>query len=379
MDFAYDFEQQQLAAALRRWLDKEYSFARRKAIIDSSLGVSDQAWSALVELGLTALPVPAAHGGFGGSAVDMLVVMQELGRSLVVEPYFATVLGAEFLKIGGAHPALLEQVALGSLKLACALGEKQARHDMRQIQTSICPTADGYLLNGEKTAVLHGGQAHALIVSARSTEADAGMALLVVPFDAEGVAIRDYRTQDGQRAATIRFTDVALAAGSLIGRPGSATAGREMLDCVLDYGAALLCFEAIGALEAMFAATLEHLQSRTQFGVPIGKFQVLQHRMADMYIHLEQARSMALLAAVKLDAGNMDERRWCVSAAKVRIGQAIKFIGQQAVQLHGAMGLSNAVPLAHYFKRLTMLELTLGNTDHHLRRFMAQPRFQQRT
>jgi alkylation response protein AidB-like acyl-CoA dehydrogenase len=375
MDFNFKEEQLQFGDALKRWVSKDYSFEARKKIIASEAGVSDAAWATLAELGMTALPVPEAQGGFNGSAVDMFVVMQELGRGLVVEPYFATVLGAEFLKRGGGHDGLLEQVAGGELKLACALGEKQSRHDLCDIATTARASAGGYVINGRKSVVLHGAQAGSLIVSARSSGAQrdtSGISLFVVPANAEGVRVTDYRTLDGQRAADIVFENVQLGAAALVGPAG---AGFAVLEAAADYGAGLLCAEALGAMEAIFAATLEYLKTRSQFGAPIGKFQALQHRMADMYIHLEQARSMALLAAVKLGSADAGERRHAVSAAKYRVGQALKFVGQQAVQLHGGMGVTDELPAAHHFKRLTMIELTLGDSDHHLARFMALPGF----
>ncbi|MCE3606210.1 acyl-CoA dehydrogenase family protein [Massilia sp. P8910] len=375
MDFNFKEEQLAFADALKRWVSKDYSFEARKKIVHSDSGTSGTAWAALAELGMLALPVPEEQGGFNGTAVDMFVVMQELGRGLVVEPYFATVLGAHFLTLGGKHPDLLAQVAGGELKLACALAEKQARHDLSDIATTAVASAGGYILNGHKSVVIHGGQADSLIVSARSSGAQRGsdgVSLFVVPVDADGVAVRDYRTLDGQRAAEITLTKVQLPAASLIGVEGQ---GWELLDAGADYGAGLLCAEALGAMEAIFAATLDYLKTRTQFGAPIGKFQALQHRMADMYIHLEQARSMALLAAVRLASNDAEERRRTVSAAKFRVGQALKFVGQQAVQLHGGMGVTDELPAAHHFKRLTMIELTLGDSDHHLQRFIAQPGF----
>ncbi len=373
MDFNFKEEQLAFADALKRWVSKDYGFETRKKIIDSEQGVSRAAWNALAELGMTALPVPEEQGGFNGTAVDMFVVMQELGRGLVVEPYLATVLGAQFLKLGGAHHDLLEQVAAGDCKLACALTERQSRHDLFAIATTATPNGQGYLLDGAKAVVAHGAQADHLIVSARCGD---GIAMFVVPAATAGVAITDYRTLDGQRAANIVFQQVQLPAAALI---GAAAAGADLLDQAADYGAALLCAEALGAMEAIFAATLDYLKTRTQFGAPIGKFQALQHRMADMYIHLEQARSMALLAAVKMASDDATERRRTVSAAKFRVGQALKFVGQQAVQLHGGMGVTDELPAAHHFKRLTMIELTLGDSDHHLQRFIAQPGFAQGT
>ena len=289
-------------------------------------------------------------------------------------------LGAEFLRRGGAHGALLERVAGGGLKLACALGERQSRHDLRDIATRAVPGDGGWRLNGEKKVVLHGAQAGVLIVSARSAGAqrdEDGITLFAVPFDAPGVVTRDVRMLDGQRAADVLLRDVRVGLDAVIGTAG---AGWGILEAAADYGAGLLCAEALGAMDALFAATLEYLKTRQQFGVPIGKFQALQHRMADMYVHLEQARSMALLAAVRLAEGDSAERgpaerRRAMAAAKYRVGQAARFVGQQAIQLHGGMGVTDELPASHYFKRLSTIELTLGNCDHHLARFIAQPGF----
>ena len=375
MDFTFNQEQQQFADALRRWADKDYRFEARQAIIHSDSGTSDAAWATLTELGMTALPLPGEQGGFDGTAVDMLLVMQELGRALLVEPYFATVFGAQFLKLAGSHGDVLERVAEGGVKLACALGEAQSRHDLHDIATTATGGGDGFVLDGTKTVVIHGAQANYLIVSARSAgeQRDTeGISLFLVPSDAPGVSVRDYRTIDGQRAATVTLVQVVLGHDALIGQKGQ---GWPVLDAALDYGAALLCAEAVGAMDAIFAATLEYLKTRQQFGAPIGKFQALQHRMADMFIHLEQARSMAMLAAAKVDTAEPAERRHIVSAAKARVGQAATFVGQQAVQLHGGMGVTDELPAAHHFKRLTMIGLTLGDAEHHVERFIAQPGF----
>lgn len=375
MDFNFKEEQAQLAEAIQRWIARDYGFEARRAIVASEAGVSDAAWATIAELGLTALPVPEDRGGFSGDAVDMFVVMRELGRGLVVEPYFATVLGAEFLKLGGGHGDLLERVAAGDLKLACALGERQSRHDLRDVALRAEPDGDGWRLTGEKKVVIHGAQAGVLIVSARTGGGQRdkdGVSLFAVPADAPGLRVTGYRVLDGQRAADVRLTGVRVDAAHLVGAAGQ---GWDILDAAADYGAGLLCAEALGAMEALFEATLDYLKTRRQFGVPIGKFQALQHRMADMAVHLEQAHSMALLAAVKLGSDDPAERRHAVSAAKYRIGQAARFVGQQAVQLHGGMGVTDELQASHWFKRLSMIELTLGDADHHLARFMAQPAF----
>lgn len=376
MNFDYTQEQQQFADALRRWVQKDYGFEQRRTIVHSKEGVSRKAWEALADLGVMALAMPASAGGFDGGTIDMFIVMEELGRGLVVEPCFATAMGAEFLKLSGQHAARLEEIAAGRLKLACALGERQSRHDLFDIATTAKASDGGYLLNGVKTVVTHGAQADQLIVSARTSGAQretSGIALFLVPADAPGVRVCDYRTIDGLRAADIGLSNVHLPASAMLCPEG---AGWDLLEAAADYGVVLLCGEAIGAMDVLNAETLAYLKTRQQFGVPIGSFQVLQHRMADMAIHLAQARAVATLAAVRLAcSADPQERRRMASAAKARVGQAMKFIAQQAVQLHGGMGLMDEVPASHYVKRLTVIELMLGDVDHHLARFAAQPAF----
>ena len=377
MDFDLSPEQQQLSDAISRWAGKDYSFEKRKEIIHSEIGWSEPAWQALAELGVLALPVPADCEGFDGTPIDQMVVMQALGRALVVEPVFATALGVRFLTLAGSHGDLLSQAAGGGLKLACALNERQSRYDLSDISVTARRDGDAYVIHGEKIGVIHGAQAGQLIVSVRTggQQCDKeGISLFVIPAQTSGISLRDTRSHDGLRIATVRFSGVRVAATALVGTEGH---GFDLLDAAADHGVVLLCAEALGAMEALQASTLEYVRTRQQFGVPIGKFQVLQHRMADMFMQLEQARSMTMLAAVKVSSSDVAERRRIVSAAKARVGEALKFIGQQAVQLHGGMGVTNEMPAAHYFKRLSVIELTLGDTDHHLGRFIAQPGFAQ--
>ena len=375
MDFDLNPEQQQLADAIARWAEKDYSFEKRKQIIRSDAGVSAADWQALAALGVSALPVPSAHDGFDGTAIDQMVVMQALGRALVIEPVFATALGVQFLKLAGGHGDVLTRVAGGDMILACGLGERQSRHELAHIETTARKVDDHYVIDGSKSAVLHGAQAGCLIVSARSAGARSdtqGISLFLIPADSAGISVRDARGNDGIRIAAIDFKQVKVPATSLLGAEGG---GWPLLEAASDHGIALLCAEALGVMEALTDATLDYLKTRQQFGVPIGKFQVLQHRMAEMFMQLEQARSMAMLAAVSVSSEDANERRRVISAAKVRVGEAMKYIGQQAVQLHGGMGVTNELPAAHYFKRLSTIELTLGDTDHHLARFIAQPGF----
>jgi alkylation response protein AidB-like acyl-CoA dehydrogenase len=354
MDFTFTDEQQQFADALRRYLDKSYGFEARQAIVYSDAGVSGSHWAAFAELGLIALPVPEEQGGFNGSPIDMLVVMQELGRALVVEPYWATAVGIEALRIAGSghaeDAALLERSAQGEIKLAVAFHEPHARYDLFAVETTATQQGEHYALSGKKSVVLHGAQADHWIVPARLK---GEIALFVVA-----------------RAASLSFEATSAR------RLGGQHAGAAALEQIADYGTVLLCAEAVGALDALNRATAEYTKTRQQFGQPIARFQALQHRMVEMLIHAEQARSLTYLAAVRYATStHADERRHAVSAAKVRVGQAARFVGQQAVQLHGGMGVTNEVAAAHLFKRLAIIETTLGDVDHHLERFAALPGF----
>ncbi|WP_233850527.1 acyl-CoA dehydrogenase family protein [Paraburkholderia sp. HD33-4] len=370
MDFTFNDEQQQFADALRRYLEKSYGFEARQEIVRSEAGVSAAHWAAFTELGLTALPVPEAQGGFNGGPIDMLVVMQELGRALVVEPYWATAVGIEALRLAGTgdgeDAALLERVAQGEARLAVAFHEPDSRYDLFDIATTATGQGAQHTLSGTKSVVLHGAQADHWIVPARL---DGEIALFVVARDAAGVAITGYRTIDGQRAATLEFS------GTPARRLAGEHAGAAALEHIADYGTLLLCAEAIGALDALNHATVEYTKTRQQFGQPIARFQVLQHRMVEMLIHAEQARSITYLAAMRYASEDANERRRAISAAKVRVGQAARFVGQQAVQLHGGMGVTNEVAAAHLFKRLAIIETTLGDVDHHLARFATLPGF----
>jgi alkylation response protein AidB-like acyl-CoA dehydrogenase len=373
MDFTFNDEQQQFADALRRYLDKSYGFEARQAIVRSEAGVSAEHWAAFAELGLTALPVPEAQGGFNGGPIDMLVVMQELGRALVVEPYWATAVGIEALRLAGSgdgeDAALLERAAQGEIRLAVAFHEPHARYDLFEVDTVANEQRDqnGHqAVTGKKSVVLHGAQADYWIVPARL---NGEIALFVVARDAAGVKVTDYRTIDGQRAATLEFN------GTPARRLSGKHSGAAALEHIADYGTLLLCAEAIGALDALNLATADYTKTRQQFGQPIARFQALQHRMVEMLIHAEQARSITYLAAMRYTSENADERRRAISAAKVRVGQAARFVGQQAVQLHGGMGVTNEVAAAHLFKRLAIIETTLGDVDHHLARFAALPGF----
>ncbi|MFH1604375.1 MAG: acyl-CoA dehydrogenase family protein, partial [Pseudomonadota bacterium] len=310
-----------------------------------------------------------------GTAVDTMLVMTELGRGIVVEPYFSTVvLGGSLVDLGGSKAqkqAILPEVAQGKLLLAAALGEPNSRYELNCVETIAKRDGGGYVLNGHKAVVLHGDSAGRLIVSARTAGAARdvkGISLFLVDRQSAGVQATDYRTIDGMRAAEIKLASVKVGADSVLGVVDEAL---PLLEHGADFAVSALCAEAVGAMEALNAATFDYLKTRQQFGRPIGSFQALQHRAVDMMIHCEQSRSMALLASIKVQSGDQSARRRSVSAAKIQIGRSGRAISQEAIQLHGGMGMSNELAASHYAKRLAMINATLGDVDHHAARFAS--------
>ena len=373
MDFNYSNEQTALRDTLQRFIDREYDFERRRELAQSALGYSAEGWARFAEFGLLSLPFPEDFGGFGGKTVDIMLVMELIGRGLLLEPYSSTVVmcGGLVRDAGSlsVKQSLLPRIGTGEIKLALACYEALARYDLAQVNCTAASGGGGWRLTGQKTVVLDAPSADYFLVSARSGAGDAReISVFLVGREAQGVSLLAYPTQSGGRAGDLRLDDVWVGPDALIGAPGE---GLDIVERAVDLGAAALCAEAVGIIAALNEATLNYLKTRKQFGVPIGKFQALQHRMADMFIAAEQARSMAILAAVHADSEDAALRRRSVSAAKAYIGQAARLVGQQSVQLHGAMGVVDDVIVSHYFKRLTMIELTLGDTDFHLGRFAA--------
>jgi len=345
MNFDYNEEQQLLADSVRRYLAKSYDFESRKKIV-AGQGWSPEAWAQFAEMGLMGLPLSAEHGGFGGGAVDLMGVMEAFGEALVVEPYLPLVLAARLHELPG--------VVEGKTKLALAHSEKGARFSIDAVKTRASKKGAGWVLDGEKAAIIGAPVADHLVVSARD---ESGIALFLV--DIGKVSLQAYRTMDERLAA-----DVVMRGAEAKRIDG----GRKELEETIDFGTALVCAEAVGAMKFACDTTLEYLKTRKQFGVPIGAFQALQHRMVEMFISLEQARSMACLAASKADAGS-DPR--AISAAKIKIADAARHIGQEAVQLHGGMGMTEELKISHAFRRLTVLAREFGDADHHLARFAA--------
>ena len=377
MNFDFSDEQQQLREAIEQFLAKEYPFERLRAA-KSSAAWDPAVWRGLAELGVTAINVPSSLGGLGYGPMETLVLMGACGPSLLLEPVLtsaviATVLLREFER---AEPAaeLLRAMAVGGRIAAVAHFEPGTRYDSRRVDTRARRAGEGYRLDGRKSVVVHAGLADTLLVSAR-TRGDGGdpegVSLFLVPRTLPGVKLVEYANVDGQRAADVHLEEACLPEASRLGAEGGALAAIET---AFDHGLAALCAEAVGIMQSLINATIEYLRTRQQFGQSIGRFQALQHRVADMVVHLEQARSMSYLAALRCASADLDERRRALSAAKVVIGDAARFVGQQAVQLHGGMGMTDELKVSHCFKRLTAIEILFGDSDAHLERYAALTR-----
>jgi alkylation response protein AidB-like acyl-CoA dehydrogenase len=373
MDFTYSNEQVALQETLQRFTSRDYGFERRRELARSELGFSAEAWAQYAELGLLSLPFPEQFGGLGGNAVDVMLVMEQIGRGLLLEPFLSSVVMCGGLIRDAASDSLkaklLPRIGAGELKLALACYEPAGRYDLSRVACTAARSGGGWRLSGRKIVVLDAPSADYFLVPARvggGAENAKGVSLFLIERGAAGLSLHSYPTQSGGRAADLRLDDVVVGADALIGAPGS---GVTIVERAVDKGVAALCAETVGIIEALNEATLNYLKTRKQFGVPIGKFQALQHRMADMFIAAEQSRSMAVNAAVYADSEDAAVRRRAVSAAKAYIGRAARLVGQEAVQMHGAMGVVDDVIVSHYFKRLTMIDMSLGDVDHHLARF----------
>ena len=366
MDFTLSEEQRMLVATVQRFAAAEYDFEARRRRLGNAGGGSPALWTQLADMGLFGLNVPVEHGGIGGGAVETLLVMEQFGRALVLEPFLATgVLAPRLIARHGTseqRARFLPGIADGSLRFALAALEPQARYDLADIQATAEPCAGGFLLSGRKAVVLDGDSAHWLIVPARRSQAD-GVTLFLVDAGAEGVQRQGFPTLDHQRAAEIRFDRVIVDAAHVVGAVGE---GYPLLEWTVDLALAALSAEAVGAMERLTELTCEHLRTRVQFGKPIGSFQSLQHRAADMRIAVEQARALALMAAAHVDGDDRAQRRRAASAAKSMAGRSGRYVGQQATQLHGGMGMTDEMACGHYFKRLTSIDMTLGDTGHHV-------------
>jgi pimeloyl-CoA dehydrogenase small subunit len=376
MDFDLTEEQRLLEESLGRLLGDRYAFEQRKAYAQSPEGWSRELWAQYAELGLLGLPFDERHGGSGGGPVETMIAMEAFGRALALEPYLATVvLGGGFLRHGGSEAQqaeLVPKIAAGAVTLAFAQTERQSRWSLADVATTARRDGAGWVVDGEKGVVLHGDSADKLIVTARvggGRRDREGIGAFIVDSNAAGVSRRGYPTQDGLRAAEITFSGARVEPDDVLGEPGRAL---PLVERVADEAIAALCAEAVGAMAVMHELTVDYLKTRKQFGREIGSFQVLQHRAVDMLVALEQGRSMAMLATMMAGAEDAAERRAALAAAKVQIGRSGRFVGQQAIQLHGGIGMTMEYKVGHYFKRVTMIDATFGDADHHLRALAAR-------
>jgi alkylation response protein AidB-like acyl-CoA dehydrogenase len=373
MNFDYTDEQNALRDSLSKWAAQQYDFEKRRAALASEDGWKKN-WTTFAELGLLAAPLPEEYGGLGGGATEVAVVAEEFGKALVVEPYVPTVvLGAGALKYAGSATQKeehLNAIAGGERIVAFAQAEPKSRWTLFDVATTAKKDGAGYVLNGQKAVVLGAPQADHLLVSARTAggQRDAkGISLFLVPKSAKGVSTRDYPTMDDTRASEVYFENVSVGAEGLI---GAADAALPVIERIVDEANAAYCSEGVGCMRMMTSLTQDYAKQRKQFGKAIAEFQVIQHRLVDMFMATEESVSLALLATIKLDASDV-ERAIAASSAKALIGRQSRFVGQAAVQTHGGMGVTDEMRVGHYFKRVTMIDATFGNVDYHLRRFAA--------
>ena len=387
MDLQFGPDETMLRDTVRRFISQEYGFEQRRRRMAEPDGFCRRTWASMAELGLLGVALPAEAGGFGAGAVGTLIVAEAFGSALVVEPYLGTaVIGAGALELGGSAPQrdLLPKIVAGECLLAFAHDEPEMRYDFDSVTTRATPVAGGFVISGRKSPVLHAAAADLLLVSARVTGdvepaavarvagevgpgGAGGLALFLVERQAAGVTLTRYVTPDGLPAADVGLNEVQVAHAASVGEPGAAA---TLLEHLRDRASAFLCAEAVGAMDALLTRTIAYLGARQQFGLPLARFQALQHRVADMAIQVEQARSMALVAALRANDPNPQQRRKFVSAAKAQVGEAGRIVGEQAVQLHGGVGMTDALDVSHFFRRLVTIAQSCGNADYHVERYL---------
>jgi len=370
VNLEFTSEQAMLRNSIDKLIESRFTQEARKSQLDSELGFSRDNWRQLAELGLLGLPFPESDGGFGGGPIETMIVMEAFGRGLALEPYLATVvLAGAAIRHGaddGRRGALVSAIASGDKIVAFAHEEERARYHLPFVETRAEKRAGGFRLSGRKLGVLQGGGADALVVSARTRGQAAdpkGLTLFLIPAAAPGVRVTPYANFDGTRAAIVELNGVDAGADAMLGAPGD---GLDVIERAVDEGIAAISAEAIGVMDKALWTTVDYLKTRHQFGGPIGRFQALQHRAAEMYVALEQARSMAIYAAMHAHESDPRARRRAISQAKIQIAKSARFVGQQAVQLHGGIGMTEEYVIGHLFRRLTMIERQFGDVDHHL-------------
>lgn len=376
MNFEHTEDRRMLADSLNRFIAEQYAFERRDRIAKSAHGFSPEIWRQFAELGVIGALFSEADGGFGGGGFDVAVVFEALGRGLVVEPLLGAVMAGEAITAAGndAQKAVLADIIGGTTMAALAHEEPGAHYELARVQTRAEKMGgkggEGWVLNGAKAVVLQGEQADLFVVSARTSGAvdgEAGISLFLLPAKTKGLVVRGCPAIDGGRVAELVLDGVTLGADALLGAEGQ---GHATLERAIGRGVLALCAESLGAMEAAKAATLEYLRTRKQFGTLIGSFQALQHRMADLLLEIEQARSAVINAAAAIDADRLTRER-ALSAAKLSIGRIGTLVAEESVQMHGGIGMTWELPLAHYAKRLVLIDHQLGDEDHHLQRFIA--------
>ena len=376
MDFSYTEVQQMLQDQVQKFVLKSYDFDTRTKIVASEEGYSKEFWALFAELGWLAVPFTEEDGGLGGSAVDLIVMMEEFGKANLVEPYISTAVlaGSMIAELADStnKEELVTGIIGGELQLACAYAEPQARFNPCNIESSATVSGDDIVLNGNKVAVLNGESADKLIIVARESGAATdleGLSAFIVDAKAEGLSCRSFPTVDGKRAADVTLSQVAVSNSARLGAAGSA---GPALQSAIDRATVGICAEAVGALEALLQKTVEYSKTRKQFGTPIATFQALQHRMADMFIECQLARSIVMMAAMSLDSDDdAVEKTRAVSAAKSRLGKAIKKVGQEAIQIHGGIGMTEELDVGHLFKRVTAIDILFGDGEYHTQRYAS--------
>lgn len=372
MNFSYSEEQQMLRDSVAKFITQDYGFDTRHKILSGDRGYSEKNWQLFAELGWLMMLFSEADGGLGGSAVDTIALMEELGKGIVIEPIIATaILGGGLVAALGNDTQkqnLLESLIQGSMQLAFAYAEPQSRYGLNYVKTKAIKAENSFVISGHKAVVLNAQNSDFIITSVRTRGNDSdssGISLVLVPKDSSGLEIKPYPTVDGFQAAEVIFNEVSVSGENLLGELDQAL---PIIEAVLNKATLAICAEAVGAMEVAFKKTVEYSKTRQQFGVPIGSFQALQHRMADMFIEHEQAKSILLMAAMQSDTnGGADPK--AISAAKNRIGKAARKIGQESVQIHGGIGVTDELDVGHYFKRLTTFQFMFGSTDFHAQRY----------
>ena len=374
MDFTFNEEQTLIQDQVDQFVLKEYDWEARQSLSNSDVGFGQENWQKFAELGWLGISVSEDSGGFGGSAIESMLIMEAFGKGLVVEPFLETmIMSGGLIDAHGSDQqkaSILEPAISGEMQLALAYAEPQSRFNLSDVVTEAKPEGDNFVLNGYKSVVMNGPSANKILVSARTSGSqleENGLTLFIVDADSDGLNKTNYKTVDGRRASDISLENVIVSKDDVVGGIDS---GFEILDLAIDKAILAISAEAVGAMEVLYKATVEYTKTREQFGTAIGKFQVLQHRMVDMFMEYEQCKSLLYMATMKQEEGAADAKK-AISGLKYQVGKAGKFIGQQAVQLHGGMGVTDELNVGHYFKRLTTIGTIFGNTDYHLKKYSS--------